>query len=107
MGCEKMQKIKYRRKVLEQNRTSIFTDDLLHCYVCGKPREDLHEIIYGTNRINSIRAGYVLPLCRQCHQAFHSNRVLTKKWTQKCQQDFEKNHSRIEWLMIFHRNYLD
>lgn len=93
--------------MLEQNRTSIFTDDLLYCYVCGKPREDLHEILYGSNRLNSIRAGYVLPLCREHHRMFHLNRELTKRWSKECQKRFEQEHTRDEWLNIFHRNYLD
>lgn len=95
-----------KRARLERNRFSIFTDDLDHCYFCGKPKEDLHEILYGTNRLNSMKYGYILPLCREHHQAFHNNRVLTKEWARKCQEHFEENHA-ITWVKTFHRNYID
>lgn len=91
---------------LERSRTSVFTDDLMHCFYCDKYREDLHEIIYGTNRKNSMRYGYVLPLCREHHRMFHDNHKLTKIWSAKCQENFEKTHTREEWLSIFYKNYL-
>lgn len=93
-------------KKLEDNRFSVFTDELYKCYFCDKPRADLHEILYGKNRRNSMIYGYVLPLCRQHHSSFHHNHVLTKMWSAKCQEHFEKNHTREEWLSIFHMNYI-
>lgn len=91
---------------LEKNRISIFINDLRECYFCRKPREDLHEILYGANRRNSMKYGFVLPLCREHHRMFHDNHKLTLDWCKKCQKRFEEDHTREEWLSIFHRNYL-
>lgn len=104
MGCDNMKKIRNNRAKLERNRFSVFTDDLEHCYFCKRPKDDLHEILYGSNRLNSMRYGYVLPLCREHHNMFHSNQALTKEWAKKCQEHFEENH-QVTWLDIFHKNY--
>lgn len=90
---------------LEKNRYSVFTDNLDYCYFCGKPRTDLHEILFGTNRLNSMKYGFVLPLCRQHHESFHKNRVLTNEWCKKCQNWFEDKYSAKDWIDTFHRNY--
>ena len=102
--------MKYKRKKLinlERHRTSIFIDDLTECYFCPNRREDIHEILYGSNRINSMKYGYTLPLCREHHEMFHNNHELTRRWSAKCQRYFEKEHTREEWIAIFHRNYID
>lgn len=39
---------------LERNRKSVFTDNLDICYLCGRKKNDLHEVYAGRNRINSI-----------------------------------------------------
>lgn len=105
MVCIEMRKKSKVLAYLENHRTSVFTDDLEHCYFCGRPKDDLHEILYGSNRNNSMRYGYVLPLCREHHQMFHNNHKLTEEWAKKCQKHFEKEHE-ITWTNIFHRNYL-
>ena len=70
---------------LERNRFSILTDDLEHCYICKKiyfrlvPREDLHEIFGGRNRQISMRKGFVVPLCRKCHDNERVKKFLKKK----------------------------
>lgn len=46
---------------LERNRASVFTDDLEHCYLCGKKKNDLHEIFGGRNRLNSIKYNLAFP----------------------------------------------
>lgn len=99
-------KSKWLKQHLERNRTSIFSDDLVYCYFCGKPRDDIHEILYGTNRLNSMKFGFVLPLCREHHRMFHDNRQLTNEWAKKCQKWFEREYSLQDWMDIFHRNYL-
>ena len=101
----KLKRTTASRAKLERNRYSVFTDNLNYCYFCGKPRTDLHEILYGSNRLNSMKYGYVLPLCREHHNSFHVNHVLTREWCKKCQEHFEKEYSKEDWLATFHRNY--
>lgn len=95
---------------LERNRFSVFTDDLEHCILCGKPREHLHEIIYGKNRINSIKYNFVIPLCANHHtgkDGIHFNKDLDLYYKRLCQIYFEKNiGNRIEFIKIFGRSYL-
>ena len=95
---------------LERNRVSVFTDDLEHCYLCGKPREHLHEIIYGKNRINSIKYNFVIPLCANHHtgkDGIHFNKDLDLYYKRLCQIYFENNiGNRIEFIKTFGRSYL-
>ena len=87
---------------LEKERYSVFTTNLDKCYFCPNPRQDLHEIMPGKNRLNSIKYGYVLPVCRRCHDIIQYD----NKYKQMCQRHFEKEHTREEWIKIFYRNYL-
>lgn len=96
---------------LEKERWSIFTDNEDLCYICymqGKevPAVNKHEILYGSNRRNSMLYGYVLPVCAKCHRAFHDNHVLTRLWAKQCQKYHEKNYGVGSWMDTFHRNYL-
>ena len=95
---------------LEKSRWSVFTDNEELCFICslyGKESKAVnkHEILYGSNRRNSMLFGYVLPLCAKCHRAFHNNHVLTKLWSAKCQEYHEKRYGNKDWLEHFHRNY--
>ena len=92
---------------LERNRASVFTDDLEHCYLCGKKKNDLHEIFGGRNRLNSIKYNLVLPLCRECHSLNQNNLFFNDYWHKQGQEYFECNiGSREEFIAIFRRNYL-
>lgn len=95
---------------LERNRTSIFTDDLEHCIICGNKKDNLHEVIYGRNRLNSMKYGFVLPLCFEHHvgvRGIHSNRELDLFYKKKCQEYFEDNiGDRLDFIRIFGKSYL-
>ena len=105
-------KVKMRNKSnklakLERNRKSVFTDDLEHCYICGKKKNDLHEVYAGRNRINSIKYGFVLPLCRQCHSLNQNNIVFNEFWHRQGQLYWEKNiDSREEFIKMFRTEQL-
>ena len=83
-SAKTLQKMKNKTKKLakiERNRKSVFTDDLEHCYLCGRPKEHIHEIIYGKNRLNSIKYNFVIPLCANHHtgkDGIHFNKELSK-----------------------------
>ena len=109
---EQQKKIKMHNKSkkltkLERNRTSVFTNDLEHCYLCGKKKNDLHEIFGGRNRLNSIKYNLVLPLCRECHSLNQNNPFFNDYWHKRGQEYFECNiSSRDEFIKVFRRNYL-
>lgn len=89
----------------EKNRISIFTDDLEYCIICGKKRDNLHEVFFGRNRQLSIQYGLVIPLCLECHQEMHRNIYWQKLWHKKGQVVFERTYSELSFIEIFRRNY--
>ena len=92
---------------LERNRFSVFTDDLKHCYLCEKKKEELHEIFAGRNRFNSMKYGFVLPLCHECHSLNQHNPFFNQYWHKNAQEYWECNiGSRDEFMAVFRRNYL-
>ena len=91
---------------LEKARTSLFTHDLDHCYVCGKPKHHLHEVCFGKNRINSMKYGLVLPLCSSCHQLMHRDANLQLKYKRKGQALFNQAYPNLDFIKIFRENYL-
>lgn len=105
-------KVKLRKKSnkltkLERNRYSVFTDNLDICYLCGRKKNDLHEVYAGRNRINSIKYGFVLPICRECHSLNQNNPFFNDYWHRQGQLYWEKNiGSREEFIKVFRRNYL-
>lgn len=88
---------------LENNRFSIFTNDFTKCYYCHKQcKTDLHEVYGGSNRITSIKNGLVVPLCRQCH----SNENIIMELKAKLQKEYEKNHTRTDFIKIIGKSYI-
>lgn len=91
---------------LEKNRYSILTNDLNHCYICKKPKQHLHEIYYGKNRINSMKYGCVVPLCFRCHNRIHHDCTVDIQLKNKCENKFKEIYPDINFLDIFHRTYI-
>ena len=91
---------------LERNRSSILTDDLDHCFICGRPKEDLHEIFMGRNRLNSIKYGLVLPLCREHHILIHNDLNTRLIYFKLGQKKFNEVYPNLDFVEIFGRNYL-
>ena len=91
---------------LERNRTSLFTDDLTCCIICGKPKDHLHEIFFGKNRINSIKYKLIIPVCFECHSKIHNDIILQKEWFIKGQTKFNEVYPDLDFVEIFGKNYL-
>ena len=106
---EKVDKLKVIKKKsnklakLEKERYSILTNNLKICYICKTKKEDLHEIYGGRNRKISIKNGFVVPLCRKCHQ----NNEILQKLQRELQKKYEKTHTREEFIKLIGKNYLD
>lgn len=92
---------------LERNRFSIFTDDLNYCYICHTKKDHLHEVIFGKNRQNSMKYGLVIPLCARCHERIHSDINEQLKYKRIGQMLFIKNYPTLDFISIFHRNYIE
>lgn len=81
------------------------------CYVCGTTRDlHMHHIYPGANRKWSEKYGCWVYLCAPHHnmsnKGVHSDRKLDLRLKKECQQAFEKEHSRDEFMRIFGRNWL-
>lgn len=104
----KRMRIKSKKlKQKEDNRYSIFTKDLSKCFMCdldGKvtKKSDLHEVYGGSNRQRSMKNGLVVPLCRECHQ--NEEKVLELR--KICQEIYELNHTREEFIQLIGMSYL-
>ena len=93
---------------LERNRKSVFTNDLTKCILCGKPKEELHEIFAGRNRLNSMKYDFVLPLCHNCHSINQNNSQFNEFWHKKAQLYYERYlGSRNEFISIFGMDYFN
>ena len=92
---------------LERKRFSVFYELDKCCYCSSTYQLTKHEIFEGRNRINSMKYGFVLPLCLKCHRELQEDIEFDLKWKQKAQKYFEENiGTREEFISIFRRNYL-
>ena len=93
---------------MERKRKSVFTNDLEHCYLCGNKKDDLHELLGGRNRLNCIKLGYIIPVCRLCHSRIQDDIEFKMYWAKKVQLHYEEFvGTRDDFIRIFRRNYLE
>ena len=92
---------------LEKERFSVFYELNVCCH-CGSTYQlTKHEIFEGRNRQNSMKYGFVLPLCLKCHRKLQEDADFIDKWKKKAQEYFENNiGTREDFFKIFRRNYL-
>ena len=105
-----MQKVKYKTnklKKLERERYSILTTRLKHCFICNKTPADIHEIYSGGNRKMSMKNGFCIPLCREHHQFATLDSLFNLRLKQLCQSEYEKTHTREEFIKLVGKNYLE
>lgn len=81
------------------------------CYFCGAiGQTHLHHIFFGPNRKISDREGFTAYLCPACHEhgpwAVHTNRSSNYMLKAKCQFEYEKTHTREEFMALIGKNYL-
>ena len=101
----KKQSNKQRR--LETRRFSIITDNLTVCYICNETKkDDLHEVFGGSNRKKSMQWGMVIPICRECHTKWDTDKMLREIIQHNVQQIFEKQYSHELFMAEFKRNYI-
>ena len=101
-----MKKKTSKLRLLERNRFSVFYE-LDSCMNCGSTYQlTKHEIFGGSNRQNSMRYGFVLPLCLKCHQTLQENTEFNQHWRTKAQDYFEENiGTKEDFIKIFRKNY--
>lgn len=74
------------------------------CDFCHKKFKHLdpHEVYGGSNRKRSILNGFVKKLCRMCH----SNEKILNQLKVDTQIEFEKTHTREEFIKLIGKSYL-
>lgn len=91
----------------EKKRFSILTDDLKYCYICGAKKRHIHEIYGGRNRQISMRNGFCIPICDECHKRTEIDMNFDKELKRECQRKFEEVYTRDEFLRLIDKNYLN
>lgn len=106
-----LKKVSKRLTALQKQRTSIIYHDMSKCAVCGLKAHniDINEIFMGRNRVNSMKYGLVMPLCRSCHTKYHNDRTMQLHYMKLAQKKYMEhyNASMYDFINIFKRNYLD
>jgi hypothetical protein len=88
-------------------------NNLDKCYFCGRPRECIHEVFYGTaNRKISIQNGFCVGLCNYHHDTggnncVHENIEMDQELKRLYQTEYEKTHTRASFISLIGKNYLD
>ena len=74
------------------------------CEFCGKysKRLDPHEIFGGSNRKRSIKHKFVKLICPECH----SNEAIINQLRIDTQKEYEKTHTRQEFIDLIGKNYI-
>lgn len=94
------------KKISDRKRFSIITDDMEHCYICGRKKDHLHEVFYGASRQASKSWGMVVPLCLSCHNRIHENQSEDVELKKVAQRIYEKEYGHDQFMEVFHKNYL-
>lgn len=88
---------------------SIITDDLEHCYICGRYGTEKHHIMNASNKTHSEEFGLIVGLCKDHHtgnNGVHTRPERMLEMRRIGQRKFEETHSREEWIKIFGKSYL-
>lgn len=74
------------------------------CDYCHKysKRLDPHEVYGGSNRQRSIKHNFVKNLCRNCHD----NSKVIEQLRIDVQKEYEKMHSRADFIKIIGKSYI-
>ena len=54
------------------------------------PKNHLHEVFFGNNRINSMKYGCIVPLCALCHSKVHNDIQIDLKLKKELEKAFIK-----------------
>lgn len=81
---------------------SIMTDDLDHCYFCGRSPVQFHHVFGGSNRNKATEDGLFVPLCLNCHAKVHNDQSLNYRLKQAGQWAYKGDDFRER----YGKNYL-
>ena len=86
-------------------------DENQWCFKCHRTIKcDFHHLLNKTEKKFSETSGCWVWLCRGCHRFIHDTaegQRIWKRWKSQAQAEYEKTHSREEWMKHAHKNYED
>lgn len=91
----------------ERDRFSVFTTND-KCMICDSTYQlTWNEIYRGRNRSNSMKYGFCLRMCLNCHREYQDDVLFNDLWHKTAQRYFEEHYgTRDNFVKIFRRNYL-
>lgn len=95
-----------KQNKLEKQRFSILTTDFTKCYICGKPKSEIHEIFSGSNRQTSMKLGLCIPICRLCHNRWKIDKEFRKHYQAIGRNKFIELYSHDKFMKEFKKSYL-
>lgn len=110
-------KPKHKRKK-KKHKKNILKTEKHTCYLCSNLYNDWsykyteeHHILFGSGqRQNAEAEGIKVYLCCKHHregpEAVHNNKEMEELLCRTAQREYEKKHTREEWMQISKKNYL-
>ncbi len=107
------------KKKRKRHKQSILPTARNTCFLCARLHNDFgykyteeHHILFGSGqRENSEAEGLKVYLCLDHHrtgkEAVHNNQEIRELLCRIAQEEYEKTHTREEWMEISRKNYLD
>lgn len=107
-----------RKKKRKRHKSSILKTEKHTCYLCvhlnndyGYKQTEEHHVLFGSGmRANSEAEGLKVDLCLNHHrigpEAVHNNQEIRETLCRIAQEEYEKDHTREEWMQISKKNYL-
>ena len=87
---------------------SMITDDLEHCYLCGKTPVQYHHVFGGSHRRRATADNLFIPLCWNCHVKVHNEPSQRLNYSLKRlgQLAYEDLYGHDEFMKNYGKNYL-
>lgn len=87
---------------------TVVTEYTEYCLLCGKPVEHAHHLVFGRGLRNLADADrLVIPLCMECHEHIHTDRISGKLSKMFGQAVWEKHYGdREDFRRRYGRSYL-
>lgn len=104
-------------KRVKKQKSILQNQDNKQCYLCMLLESNYayqivedHHIFFGPNRRNSEIYGFKVNLCirhhREGREAVHLNRENDLILKKMCQREYERTHTRQEFVQIIGKSYL-
>lgn len=75
-------------------KRSILTEDMQHCFFCGRHPVQIHHIFGGFNRDKATEDDMIVPLCWECHVKLHNehSQIMNYSLKKRAQVQWEWNY---------------